>query len=186
MTVANLGASSPIRTMLLLDHAANVHLQVAVSQITRSGSVATVKAKRHGFATGETITIAGTGQSEYNISAAITVVDDDTFTYTVSGTPASPATVAVSGGITASNPASSRIAPGCSAVQVEVPAVGTTLKVEKRLYFNAPWVQEGSDITSASTAAQAFVSFTVPVAFVRVRRSAGAGNCKAYAQTVVG
>ena len=186
MTVANLGASSPIRTMLLLDHANNVYLQVAVSQITRSGSVATVKANRHGFATGDTITVAGTGQTEYNISAAITVVDDDTFTYTVSGTPVSPATVAVSGGITASNPTSSRVAPGCSAVQVEVPAAGTTLKVEKRLYFNAPWVQEGSDITNATTAAQAFVAFSVPPAFVRIRRSAGSGNCKAYAQTVAG
>ncbi len=184
MSAANVGSTSPIRNMVLMDHVANVFQQAAVTQITRSGSVATAKSPKHGFATGDSVTVSGTGQAEYNITATITVSDEDTFTYTVSGTPVSPATITASGGILATCANNSRVAPGCSAIQVEPPAAGTTLKIEKKVHRSAQWVQEGSDITNVTTAAQGYVAFAVAPAFVRVRRSAGTGACKAFAQTV--
>jgi hypothetical protein len=73
-----------------------------VTSITRSGSTATVTQVNHGYETGYLVYITGANESEYNVEGeSITVVDDDTYTFTVSGTPASPAT----GTIKASVPA---------------------------------------------------------------------------------
>jgi len=64
-----------------------------VASITRVGSVATVNTNdEHGFGSGMEITIAGSDQNEYNGDFIITVTDADSFTYEVSGTPATPAT----------------------------------------------------------------------------------------------
>lgn len=66
---------------------------VSVSSITRASQVATVTtASAHGFTTGDYVTMAGAAQSEYNGEVQITVTGATTFTYTVSGSPASPAT----------------------------------------------------------------------------------------------
>jgi len=68
---------------------------IAVSGITRSGSTATVTTSAaHGFITTVTyyIRIAGADQGEYNGAYAITVTGSNTFTYTLTGTPATPAT----------------------------------------------------------------------------------------------
>lgn len=66
---------------------------VAVSSITRAGAVATVTtAVAHGYASGDYVAVDGAGQAEYNVTAAITVTGGTTFTYAVSGTPATPAT----------------------------------------------------------------------------------------------
>ncbi len=68
---------------------------LAIVSITRSGSTATVTTlTAHGWSTGEVVAIEGAAQSEYNIDATITVTGSTTFTYTVSGTPATPATLA--------------------------------------------------------------------------------------------
>lgn len=65
---------------------------LAVS-ITRSGNVATVTtASDHHWASGVLVTIAGAAQSEYNGTFNIAVTEVDEFQYTVSGTPATPAT----------------------------------------------------------------------------------------------
>lgn len=67
--------------------------ELAVSSITRSGSTATVTTgSAHGLSTGTSVEIAGADQAAYNIVATITVTGATTFTYAVSGTPASPAT----------------------------------------------------------------------------------------------
>jgi len=66
--------------------------------ITRVSTTATATCAAHGFYTGSSVTIAGAVQTEYNGTFTITVVDANTFTYTVSGAPATPAT----GTITAS------------------------------------------------------------------------------------
>jgi len=64
--------------------------------ITRSGSTATVSMDDpHGLKTGQAIKVSGADQAEYNIEAVITVTDESTFTYTVSGAPATPATGAI-------------------------------------------------------------------------------------------
>lgn len=67
-------------------------VQKSVTSITRSGSTATATATDHGFATGDKIKMGGIVQPEYNGTFKITVLDDDTFTFEVSGTPATPAT----------------------------------------------------------------------------------------------
>ncbi|MGH8832443.1 MAG: PilC/PilY family type IV pilus protein [Polaromonas sp.] len=67
-----------------------------ISTITRSGSTATVTLAGHGYVTGQTVTIAGADQPEYNGAKVITVVDANTFTYTVT-TSESPPTAAGSG-----------------------------------------------------------------------------------------
>ena len=65
----------------------------AVTSVTRSGSTVTVTTTEdHGYATGQTVTIAGATQTKYNGTWEITVTGADTFTYTITTTPATPAT----------------------------------------------------------------------------------------------
>jgi len=64
----------------------------SVTSITRSGSTATATITTHGYTTGWYVTVAGATQSEYNGTYEITVTSANTFTYAVSGTPATPAT----------------------------------------------------------------------------------------------
>lgn len=72
---------------------------IGITTLTRSGSTATATTNsNHNLATGLSVTIAGASQTEYNITATINVISNTQFTYTISGTPASPAT----GTITAS------------------------------------------------------------------------------------
>jgi hypothetical protein len=71
----------------------------SVVGITRSGSTATAEITGHPFVTGETLVFAGADQAAYNVTATVTYVDADHVSYTVSGTPTTPAT----GTITASS-----------------------------------------------------------------------------------
>jgi uncharacterized phage protein gp47/JayE len=66
---------------------------ITASSLTRSGTTATfVASSDHNAASGMTLTIAGANETEYNGSFEIIVTDSDTFTYTVSGSPSTPAT----------------------------------------------------------------------------------------------
>jgi head-tail adaptor len=66
---------------------------VSVSSITRANQIATVTtAAAHGFVSGDYATHAGAAQSEYNVEAQVTVTSPTVYTFTVSGSPASPAT----------------------------------------------------------------------------------------------
>lgn len=78
----------------------------SVVGITRSGTTATVEQTSHGHVDGSTITFAGADQAAYNVAAVITVTDPDHYTYTVSGSPTTPAT----GTITASSGVSQTVA----------------------------------------------------------------------------
>lgn len=69
----------------------------SITSITRSGSIATVTQTAHGMATGETIYISGANQSEYNSHHQVTVTGVNTYTYTVAGTPTTPATGTIIG-----------------------------------------------------------------------------------------
>ena len=60
--------------------------------ITRSGSVATATCAAHGLVDGTKAFIKGATQPEYNGVYVVTVTGANTFTYTVSGTPTTPAT----------------------------------------------------------------------------------------------
>jgi len=63
-----------------------------VTSITRASTTATVTATAHGFTTGDQVNIRGAVQTDYNGDFIVTVTDANTFTYTVSGSPATPAT----------------------------------------------------------------------------------------------
>ena len=65
-----------------------------VSGITRSGATATATSTAHGYSNGDVVYIQGAAQSEYNIQVAVSNVAANTFDYAVSGTPATPATLA--------------------------------------------------------------------------------------------
>lgn len=68
-------------------------MPLTVSSITRSGSVATVTtAASHLLVTGNQMAISGATQTDYNITATITVTGAATFTYTVANAPTTPAT----------------------------------------------------------------------------------------------
>jgi hypothetical protein len=69
-----------------------ISLTQTVTSITRSGSTATATRTAHGYSTGDFIKIAGAAQPEYNGDFYVTVTGANTFTYTVTGTPATPAT----------------------------------------------------------------------------------------------
>ena len=64
----------------------------SVTSITRATATATVTCTAHGFTSGDQVNIRGAAQTEYNGDFLVTVTDANTFTYTVSGTPATPAT----------------------------------------------------------------------------------------------
>ncbi|MCC6490665.1 MAG: hypothetical protein IT364_24480, partial [Candidatus Hydrogenedentes bacterium] len=69
--------------------------ELAVSSITRSGSTATATSAGHGFSNGDSVFIDGVTETEYNGTFTIFNVTTDTFDYTVSGTPATPASGAL-------------------------------------------------------------------------------------------
>lgn len=71
----------------------NGYNTVNVSSITRVGATATVvTAAAHGLSTGDSATVAGAAQTDYNVDAVVTVVDTTTFTYVVANSPTTPAT----------------------------------------------------------------------------------------------
>ena len=60
--------------------------------ITSTGGVATVSHTAHGIADGKKVAIDGANENEYNRIKTITYIDADSYSYPISGTPASPAT----------------------------------------------------------------------------------------------
>jgi HK97 family phage major capsid protein len=67
--------------------------KLAVTSITRVGQVATITTTAaHGLRTFDRVRVSGAAQTEYNIDARITVTSATTFTYTVAGSPTTPAT----------------------------------------------------------------------------------------------
>jgi hypothetical protein len=66
---------------------------VSVTSITRSGFTATVTQTAHGFAVGDEAYLTGANEIAYNgLQTVETVPTADTYTFTVEGTPTSPAT----------------------------------------------------------------------------------------------
>lgn len=62
-----------------------------VTSLTRSSTTATATVASHGYKVGQVVTVRGATQA-YNGNHTITAVTDDTFSFTVSGSPATPAT----------------------------------------------------------------------------------------------
>ncbi len=71
----------------------NGYNTLSVSSITRSDSTATVTTSTaHDFVTNDSVTITDATETEYNGKFRITRTGSTTFTYTVTGTPSTPAT----------------------------------------------------------------------------------------------
>jgi len=85
---------------------------VATVSRSRATNIATIiTSGQHGLFTGATVTIAGLGGAGYNVSAAVTVVNGTTFTYSNSG--ADEGTTADAAGVvTLSGVASKTLRPG--------------------------------------------------------------------------
>lgn len=78
---------------------------ISISSITRSGDLATVTTiENHNFGANQTVQIVGADQTEYNGNFVITITGLTTFTFTVSGTPATPATGTITVGSSHTNP----------------------------------------------------------------------------------
>ncbi len=71
-------------------------ISISVTSLVLSGTTVTATtASDHTFATGLTVTIAGANETDYNGAFDITVTGRDEFTYTISTSPSSPATGAI-------------------------------------------------------------------------------------------
>lgn len=100
----------------------------AVTTLTRAGNTATVVTTLpHGYVTGADITVQGAAAAEYNVRANITVVDDYTFTYFVSGAPATPD----AGTVTCSNMSYAYRSLGTLYTLTSITRVGTTATATK-------------------------------------------------------
>jgi hypothetical protein len=71
-----------------------------VTSVTRNSTTATVTTNgTHGLSTGNHVTIAGATPAGYNLTAAVTVVDTTSFTYTVNGSLTTPANGTITAGV---------------------------------------------------------------------------------------
>jgi hypothetical protein len=74
-----------------------VTVPISISSIYRTGATATATTfAAHGYVTGRVVEVSGAVETEYNGAFPIVVTSPFTFTYTVVGTPASPATGVIS------------------------------------------------------------------------------------------
>lgn len=105
--ISNSALDQATNTCLLLNPGANLvlvnncylglrYLLDGTPTITQSASVATVTMTQpHYLVSGQFISVSGATQPEYNIQEFITVTGPNTFTYPITGSPASPATGAI-------------------------------------------------------------------------------------------
>ena len=87
--------------LLASDGTGNFPYQQSITSINRSGAVATVVTPAaHGLVTDDIAHIAGATEEEYNGAFAVTYISTTSFSYTVPGTPSTPAggTKTVTGG----------------------------------------------------------------------------------------
>lgn len=124
-------------------------LDLSITSLTRSGSTATATTVRdHYYASGNIVIISGADQPEYNGSYVIVATGTNTFTYTITGTPVTPAT----GTIKATN----------TFANVEVTAID---------YGTSSNLSSGSSMTFASP-----IPNVNPIAFVTETTIAGGSD----------
>lgn len=165
------------RTVLAIyDTAAGLDFEGAIESITRVGTTATATKKNHGFSNGKVVTIAGADVAAYNGAATLANVTTNTFDYTVSGSPVTPAT----GNLQLTDTEQSIWANLPEAIQIESIAAATTVKLEGCISTSLPWYQVGADLTSADNGK--IIAVGAKYNFVRLRRTAGSGAVKAHAQ----
>lgn len=105
----------------------------APTSITQTGGLATCTMNAHKFLTGQTVTVYGATQPEYNGNQVVTVIDANTFTFAVSSGAVSPATGTLSvGGQKTIGPPTSITRSGTT---VTVALTGHGLVVGNRAYI---------------------------------------------------
>lgn len=93
VTVKDLDGNNIQSAMVLVKAASGGPMPYdATVTITRLVSTATVSHTLHGMATNDKVVIKGANQQEYNGVYTITRIDNNSYSYTVSGTPDTPAT----------------------------------------------------------------------------------------------
>lgn len=158
------------------DTAGAVSYEGAIESITRVGSTATVTKKNHGYSNGKALTIAGADDAAYNGAITVGGATTDTFTYTVSGTPATPAT----GNLSLKDTEQSLWMTLPEIISLTTITAGVTLKIEVAVRLSLGWTQVGADYTSTDSGKN--IAISGKYNFVRVRRTAGAGAVVAHAQ----
>jgi hypothetical protein len=115
--------------LLASDGTGDLPYQASVT-IARSGSVATVAHTGHGMTTGDIVEIVGANQQEYNGAYSITVTGANEYTYTLTGTPATPATgtITATGGIFNELTSASGIVTDTRAIGNDQPFTGVVRK----------------------------------------------------------
>lgn len=71
---------------------ANLNTYNSTVTLVQSGNIVTGTSTNHGYQVGRYVKISGANQVQYNGTWLITAVSANTFTYTITGSPASPAT----------------------------------------------------------------------------------------------
>lgn len=91
--ISDLGLIENARVLVYpSDAAGDMNYQTSVTSINRSGATATVVQTAHGLATNDKVYIEGANQPEYNGIHQITWISVNSYSYTVSGAPDTPAT----------------------------------------------------------------------------------------------
>src|SRR5690606_27505518 len=80
-------SATPFNTANISPADVGAYTTKPVSSITAAGTTATVKVTAHGWSSGDVVRIEGATPSLYNGDATITVIDEDTFTYTLTMAP---------------------------------------------------------------------------------------------------
>ena len=113
-------------SLIASDNTGALPYQETVTQITRSGSTATVSHTGHGMASDDIAYIYGANEMEYNGYRVITVTGVDAYTYTVGGTPDSPATgtIKCTGGIFNDLTNASGVVTDSRSISVDQPVSG--------------------------------------------------------------
>ena len=91
-TMASAPASNAAGTMTAVLIPVSTVNSRAITSITYSGTTATVTCTGHGYSSGQLIQISGAAQWQYNGIFAITSINANTFTYTMSSSPGTNAT----------------------------------------------------------------------------------------------
>lgn len=135
-----------------------------VTSITRTGTTATVTQTAHGYTTGDTAYIAGASPTAYDGLKTVTVLTANTYTFTVTGSPTTPAT----GSITAQS------------------FVGEPIEQARGLMTNAAYQSIQQKTQTSSQFTSVFYNPTQPLAtvFLWPCPTTGANQLVLYLETV--
>ncbi|GBG13880.1 type IV pilus assembly protein PilY1 [Novimethylophilus kurashikiensis] len=102
LTTSNNDTSFTTANTNITNTSVGIFTPFTATSITRAGNVATVTATNHGLSTGDAVSITGATPSDYNlVNQNITKIDNNTFTYLVTTSPAYPATGSITGSLAA-------------------------------------------------------------------------------------